>query len=65
VHVAKLNTVREFVSAVDDLVDIEDAYYVFEDACSESLRSDIYTMADSDSPEPFRSAMHALGYNSY
>ena len=61
----QLTTLREFVHAVDALSDIDDAYYVFEDRCSESLRACIYTHADKASPEPFRSAMHVLGYTNY
>lgn len=62
---ATLNTLRDFVHAVDALTNIDDAYYVFEDRCSESLRASIYALADTTSPEPFRSAMHVLGYTNY
>ena len=60
-----LNTVREFVRVVDALSEIDDAYYVFEDMCSSELRSQIYTLANPNSPEPFRSAMYNLGYTDY
>jgi hypothetical protein len=60
-----LNTLREFVLAVDQLADLSDAYYVFEERCSDKLRDQIYTLSDSNTPEPFRSAMINLGYHSY
>jgi hypothetical protein len=60
-----LSTVREFIAACNLLSDISDAYYVFEDRCSEELRNTLYLLADADTPEPFRSAMHKLGYPQY
>ena len=38
---------------------------VFEQRCSDKLRGQIYQFAGSTSPEPFRSAMHSLGYTHY
>ena len=60
-----LNTLREFVRAVDALSDISTAYYVFEDDCSDELRDLIYKLADPETPEPFRSAMFNMGYTDY
>jgi hypothetical protein len=40
-------------------------YELFEDSCSDSLRDQIYSLADPDSPEPFRSAMHNIGFDNY
>lgn len=38
---------------------------LFEDSCTEEVRSQIYALADPESPEPFRSAMIALGFTDY
>jgi hypothetical protein len=50
---------------VETLTDIADAYKVFETECSNYLRGSIYLFADEGEPEPFRAAMHNLGFDSY
>ena len=60
-----LNTLVEFINRVESLKDIADAYDVFEDECSNELRDYIYTFADPDECEPFRAAMHNLGFDTY
>ena len=60
-----LKTIDEFVARVSSLADIGDAYDVFEDECSADLRKSIYSFADEDSVEPFRSAMYNLGFKDY
>jgi hypothetical protein len=61
-----LTTLREFVSFLNNCQDIpSDAYYCFELECSDELRDQIYSLADVDSAEPFRSAMHNLGFTEY
>jgi len=60
-----MNTLIEFKSAVDLLDDVADAYDIFEDDCTDDLRDEIYNLSDSDTPEPFRSAMRNMGYVTY
>lgn len=60
-----LTSINEFILAVEDRKDIADAYDIFEMNCTDSLRSEIYLFADPASSEPFRSAMHNLGFDSY
>lgn len=60
-----LNTVIAFVYRCMDLKDVSDAYYVFEGECTDALRDEIYEFADHRSNEPFRSAMHNLGFVNY
>ena len=40
-------------------------YELFEDECTEELRDLIYSLADQESPEPFRSAMINIGFTEY
>jgi hypothetical protein len=44
---------------------ISDMYDVFEYQTSDELRNQVYELADPTSPEPFRSAMHNLGFTNY
>jgi hypothetical protein len=60
-----LTTLAQFKQAVAQLADISDAYYVFEQQCTDSLRDEIYALAAANTPEPFRSAMHNMGYTNY
>lgn len=60
-----LTTLQEFIMRVESLVLIEDAGMVIEDECTDLLRAHIYTFADVDSAEPFRAAMHNLGFDTY
>lgn len=60
-----LNSLESFRQAVDQLEDLHDAYWIFEEDCTEQLVATIYSYADPDAIEPFRSAMHALGYVNY
>jgi hypothetical protein len=63
-----INTLREFVHKVEDLQSIgelPEAYDVFEDECTEQVREFIYSLADAGSNEPFRSAMHNIGFTRY
>ena len=57
-----INTIKDFILRVEALSDIGDAYYVFEDECTEELRLKIYGLAIDMTDEPFREAMHFLGY---
>jgi hypothetical protein len=54
-----------FIQRVETLKNISDAYYVFEYECSAELRDLIYNFADPGSVEPFRVAMHNLGFDTY
>ena len=40
-------------------------YEMFEFECSDEVRTDVYFLADPESPEPFRSAMHNIGFTEY
>ena len=60
-----LTTLNEFILKVESLEDISDASDVFEYECSDTLRDMIYTFSDPDSVEPFRNAMHNLGFDTY
>ena len=60
-----ISTLREFVIAVNAVAGISDAYYIFEDNCTDELRSLIYSLADSNTLEPFRNAMRKMGYTDY
>lgn len=63
-----ITTLREFVLTVEDLRSIgnlSDAYYVFENECSDAVRDQIYSLATPTSPEPFRSAMINIGFTRY
>ncbi len=57
-------TIKDFVMRVTELDSIHDAYYVFEEECSDALRDRIYRIAEG-SVEPFRAAMHELGFTDY
>jgi hypothetical protein len=59
-----LNTIKDFVMRVNELDSVHDAYYVFEEECSDALRDRIYRIAEG-SAEPFRSAMIELGFTDY
>lgn len=60
-----LQTLREFVLALEALETLDTAADLFEDNCSDELRTQIYELAHPNSPEPFRSAMYNLGYTNY
>jgi hypothetical protein len=60
-----LVSLDSFIQRVETLKNISDAYYVFEDECSAALRDLIYDFADPGAAEPFREAMHNLGFDAY
>lgn len=60
-----LSTLNDFIRKVESLKNIADAYDVFEDECTDQLRDEIYKFADPDDYEPFRAAMHNLGFETY
>ena len=57
-------TIKDFVIRVTELDSIQDAYYVFEEEITAELRYQIYDLA-GDRAEPFRAAMHLLGFTDY
>ena len=59
-----IKTIKDFIARVDSLDDISEAYDVFEDECTDELRDHIYRIAEG-SVEPFRAAMHNLGFTTY
>ena len=62
-----ITTIGDFIVQVCQLGEknVSNAYNLFEDLCSDELRDKIYSFADPTSPEPFRSAMHRLGFVNY
>ena len=60
-----LNSLKDFVVRVESLDNVQDAFYVFEGECSERLVNQIYSLATVSDNEPFRAAMHRLGYTEY
>ena len=62
---SKLATIQEFKTRVQQLASISMAYHVFECQCTETLRAEIYAQAPAQHVEPFRSAMHAMGFCDY
>jgi hypothetical protein len=60
-----ITTLKDFILRVASLDDVHDAYYVFEEECSDALRDYIYSLAIPDSSEPFRSAMISIGFDTY
>ena len=60
-----LTTLSEFIRRVESLQEIQNAYDVFEYECEQRLRDEIYDMADAGEAEPFRAAMHNLGFDTY
>jgi hypothetical protein len=60
-----LKTLNEFILKVESLKNISDAYDIFEFECVDELRDYIYTFSDKNSSEPFRAAMHNLGFDTY
>jgi hypothetical protein len=60
-----LVSLDSFIQRVETLKNISDAYCVFEDECSVALRDLIYSFAGPDAAEPFREAMHNLGFDAY
>ncbi len=57
--------IRQFILKIESLQDQGDAFEIFEEKCTEELRTGIYKMADLDTPEPFRSAMVNMGYTEF
>lgn len=57
-----IDTIKQFIDVVKD--DIDSAYDVFEERCSDDLRDKIYGLG-GDSPEPFRAAMIFLGFKDF
>jgi hypothetical protein len=58
-----VTNLRQFILRCED--GKEDPYHIFEYECTEELRALIYSLGNPLSPEPFRSAMHAIGYVAY
>lgn len=60
-----VTTLKDFILRVNELKFNSLVAPLFEDACSDELRELIYSLADPHSPEPFRSAMHNIGFVNY
>jgi hypothetical protein len=57
-----LTTLKDFILAVEKLSDLEQAHDLFEDNTAEDVRGLIYGLVSPDEAEPFRAAMHLMGY---
>lgn len=63
-----ITSLRQFVSKAQQLDNegrIGDMFDVFESDTIETVRDQVYSLADEISPEPFRSAMINIGFPSY
>lgn len=60
-----ITTLKAFCIATEQLQDIADAASLFEDHTTEEVRALMYSMAPQGSAEPFRAAMHIIGYVQY
>ena len=59
-----ISNIVEFIQKCE--VSTNDQIYdMFELECSDEVRTAVYFFADLTSPEPFRSAMHKLGFTEY
>lgn len=62
----KIATITQFKAKVQSLTNPVDVFDIFEDGCTEELREEIYALsAHLDSNEPFREAMHILGFTEF
>lgn len=59
------NTLQQFLQAAQQCRDNNEIYELFEYNTAEHVREAVYAHAAADSAEPFRSAMHALGFTQY
>lgn len=58
-----IETLRMFILMCNaDPTNYDLIYEIFEDDCTDKLRDQIYSLADPNSPEPFRSAMINMGF---
>ena len=60
-----IKTFKDFVLAVDKFENISHAYDLFEFYTDEPVRDMIYGLADIGTNEPFRDAMHKIGFTTY
>lgn len=64
-EVKLVSNLRTFILLVIANYDQQYIYELFEDGCTQRLRDQIYSLADPDTPEPFRSAMYNMGFVDY
>lgn len=57
-----ISNLRTFILLCIANYDHQHIYELFEDGCTQQLRNQIYSLADPDTPEPFRSAMINIGF---
>ena len=60
-----VSNLRTFILLCIANYDQQSIYELFEDGCTQRLRDQIYSLADPDTPEPFRSAMYNMGFVDY
>ena len=63
----KIATIPAFVARVNALANLHDAFDLFEDECTEELRSQIFELCGpaNTQNEPFRLGMHILGFTEF
>lgn len=61
----QVNTLQEFVQAAKQCKCNNEIYELFEYNTAEDVRETVYAHAAADSAEPFRNAMHVLGFSNY
>lgn len=59
------DNIADFIAHIKTLDNISDAYDVFESMCTDDLRDSIYASVPRGVNEPFRYAMHTLGFTDY
>ena len=59
-----IDSLGEFVTRCENATNAE-IYEMFEFYCTDRVRTLVFVFADSFSSEPFRSAMHNLGFTNY
>ncbi len=64
VELKTIESLKDFIDCAKRSTN-EYIYVLFENHTTEDIRTEIYAHADKDSTEPFRSAMHNLGFTTY
>lgn len=58
----QVQTLKDFVQAAQACNSNDEMFELFEYNTADSVRDEVFAFADAGSAEPFRSAMHALGF---
>jgi len=60
-----ITNLKDFIAAVDRLPDVSQAFDLFEYKTHDDVRALIYSLAPAGAVEPFRAAMHVMGYTDF